>query len=92
MEKLKRTSGILLHITSLPNRYGWGNFSNSAFQFVDFLKNGGFGVWQVLPFSECLYGDSPYSAISSFAINPNFLDFSEFSVVINISHYFRNII
>ena len=60
MEKLKRTSGILLHITSLPNRYGWGNFSNSAFQFVDFLKNGGFGVWQVLPFSECLYGDSPF--------------------------------
>ena len=78
MEKLKRTSGILLHITSLPNQYGWGNFSVSAFQFIDFLKNGGFGVWQVLPFSECLYDNSPYSAISSFAINPNFLDFSEF--------------
>lgn len=78
MEKLKRNSGILLHITSLPNQYGWGNFSSSAFQFVDFLKNGGFGVWQVLPFSECLYGNSPYSSISSFAINPNFLDLTKF--------------
>ncbi len=78
MEKLKRSSGILLHITSLPNKFGWGAFSQSAFDFVDFLKMGGFGVWQVLPFSDSLFGNSPYSAISSFAINPYFLDVSEF--------------
>ena len=78
MEKLNRTSGILMHITSLPNEYGWGTFSHSAFDFVDFLSDGGFGVWQVLPFAECLYGNSPYSSISSFAINPRFLDLTEF--------------
>ena len=78
MEKIDRKSGVLLHITSLPNEFGWGCFSASAFRFIDFLKSGGFGIWQVLPFSECLYENSPYSAISSFAINPYFLDLSEF--------------
>lgn len=78
MEKLKRSSGILLHITSLPAKFGWGTFSSFAFDFVDFLKDGGFGVWQVLPFSDCTLGNSPYSAISSFAINPYFLDISQF--------------
>lgn len=78
MEKTSRKSGLLLHISSLPNKYGWGCFSHEAFEFVDFLEKGGFGVWQVLPFSECLYGNSPYSALSSFAINPNFLDLTEF--------------
>lgn len=67
-----------MHITSLPNDYGWGCFSVSATNFIDFLKAGGFGVWQVLPFSECLYENSPYSAVSSFAINPYFLDLTEF--------------
>ncbi|HBO48414.1 MAG TPA: 4-alpha-glucanotransferase [Clostridiales bacterium] len=78
MEKITRKSGILMHITSLPNDYGWGCFSVSATNFIDFLKAGGFGVWQVLPFSECLYENSPYSAVSSFAINPYFLDLTEF--------------
>ena len=78
MEKLKRNSGILLHITSLPSDYGWGTFSSYAKSFVDFLCDGGFGVWQVLPFSECAFGNSPYSSISSFAINKYFLDVSQF--------------
>lgn len=78
MEKKLRKSGILMHITSLPNKYGWGKFSKEAFEFVDFLKSGNFTVWEVLPFSPTLYGNSPYSTYSSFAINPNFLDLTEF--------------
>ena len=50
MEKKLRKSGILMHITSLPNKYGWGKFSKEAFEFVDFLKSGNFTVWEVLPF------------------------------------------
>ena len=74
----KRASGILLHITSLPSDIGWGTFSNSAYEFIDFLRDGGFGVWQVLPFSETNFSQSPYSAVSSFAINPRFLNLKEF--------------
>lgn len=74
----KRTSGLLLHITSLPSDIGWGTFSNSAYEFIDFLRAGGFGVWQVLPFSETNLSNSPYSAVSSFAINPRFLNLKEF--------------
>lgn len=78
MEKLNRSSGVLLHITSLPNDIGLGCFSRSCYEFVDFLKDGNFKCWQTLPFTDCLYDNSPYSAISSFAINPYFLDIREF--------------
>ena len=78
MEKLNRCSGVLLHITSLPNDIGLGCFSRSCYEFVDFLRDGNFKCWQTLPFTDCLYDNSPYSAISSFAINPYFLDIREF--------------
>ena len=73
-----RKSGVLLHITSLPSLSGWGKFSSECYEFIDFLKTGGFSVWEVLPFSPPLFENSPYSTYSSFAINPNFLDVSEF--------------
>ena len=78
MEKLRRDAGVLLHITSLPNKWGLGTFSSSCYKFIDFLNDGGFGCWQVLPFADCGYGLSPYSAVSSFAINPYFIDLTEF--------------
>lgn len=78
MENLKRSSGILLHITSLPNEFGWGTFSQLAYNFIDFLKSSGFGVWQVLPMTESAINNSPYSSISSFAINPYFLDITQY--------------
>lgn len=78
MEKLKRKSGILCHITSLPNKFGLGTFSCECYNFINFLRDGGFSVWQVLPFAECGYGLSPYSAISSFAINKYLIDLTEF--------------
>ena len=78
MEKLTRSSGVLLHITSLPNRYTLGTFSVEAINFVDWLVDAGFKVWQVLPINDCGYAYSPYSAKSSYAINPTLIDLTEY--------------
>lgn len=67
---MKRSSGILLHITSLPSRYGIGDFGDAAHEFVAFLARAGQTLWQVLPLAPTGYGNSPYSAYSAFAINP----------------------
>ena len=46
---IKRTSGVLMHITSLPSKYGVGTFGKEAYEFVDFLNEAKFGIWQILP-------------------------------------------
>src|SRR5215472_7572474 len=65
-----RSTGILLHPTSLPARGGIGDFGPSAYAFVDFLASARQGLWQVLPLGPLGYGNSPYSATSAFAGNP----------------------
>ena len=67
---MKRSSGILMHITSLPSPYGIGSMGKSAFDFIDFLKKAGQTYWQILPINPPGYGDSPYQAFSTFAGNP----------------------
>ncbi len=67
---MSRTSGIVLHITSLPGRFGVGDLGPEARAFVDFLAAAGQGIWQVLPLGPTGYGDSPYQALSAFAGNP----------------------
>lgn len=69
-EKFPRRSGIVLHPTSLPGRFGIGDLGAGAFQFVDWLAAAGQGYWQVLPLSPTGYGDSPYQGLSAFAGNP----------------------
>jgi 4-alpha-glucanotransferase len=64
-----RSSGILLHPTSLPGPYGIGDFGPPAYEFVDFLVAAGQGLWQVLPLGPTGYGDSPYACYSAFAGN-----------------------
>ncbi len=66
----KRDSGVLLHITSLPGKWGIGTLGAEAFQFADWLSSTGASVWQVLPVSPPVYANSPYQALSSFAGNP----------------------
>lgn len=78
MENNKRKSGVLLHITSLPNEFTLGTFSSECEKFIDWLQAGGFTVWQVLPITDCGYKWSPYSAMSSFAISPTLIDLTEF--------------
>lgn len=70
----KRGSGILLHITSLPNSHGIGTFGREAYEFVDFLKKAGQKYWQILPLGMTSYGDSPYQSFSAYAGNPYFID------------------
>ena len=70
----KRSSGILLPISSLPSDYGIGTFGNQAFQFIDFLKNARQKYWQILPIGPTSFGDSPYQSFSAFAGNPYFID------------------
>ena len=69
----KRSSGILLHPTSLPGPYGIGDLGPQAFRFVDWLSSTGCKLWQVLPLGPTGYGDSPYQSFSAFAGNPYLL-------------------
>lgn len=68
--KYTRSSGILLHPTSLPGPYGIGDLGPQARRWVDFLSQSGTGLWQILPLGPTGYGDSPYQTFSSFAGNP----------------------
>ena len=67
---LPRASGILLHPTSLPGRFGIGELGAEAYNFVDFLVSTGQRLWQVLPMGPTGYGNSPYQCLSVFAGNP----------------------
>lgn len=66
----QRSSGILLHPTSLPGKFGIGDFGPEAYHFIDFLKQSGQSLWQVLPLGPTSVGDSPYQSFSAFAGNP----------------------
>src|SRR5262245_34512937 len=63
----RRTSGILLHPTSLPGPRGTGDIGPEARRFVEFLRSAGQSIWQMLPVGPIGYGNSPYSAHSAFA-------------------------
>lgn len=71
---MNRSCGILLHITSLPSRYGIGTLGQAAYDFVDFLHAAGQSYWQILPIGPTGYGDSPYQSFSTFAGNPYLID------------------
>ena len=72
--QMKRASGILLPVASLPSKYGIGCFSKEAYTWIDQLKEAGQSYWQILPLAPTSYGDSPYQSFSSFAGNPYFID------------------
>src|SRR4051812_10559966 len=69
--RFRRASGILLHPTSLPGRFGIGDLGQQAYRFVDWLAAAGQTYWQIMPLGPTGYGDSPYSAFSAFAGNTN---------------------
>jgi len=66
----KRSAGILLHPTSLPGKFGIGDFGKNVFRFIDFLSDSGQNLWQIFPLGPTGYGDSPYQCFSAFAGNP----------------------
>lgn len=75
---MKRACGVMMHISCLPNKYGFGCFSKEAYDFVDFLKASGQHYWQVLPFNPTNESGSPFQCYSVFAGNPSFIDLTEF--------------
>jgi len=66
----ERSSGLLLHIASLPSFGGIGDLGPAAYDFADFLAASKQRLWQVLPLGPTGYGNSPYAALSAFAGNP----------------------
>lgn len=72
---MDRSSGVIMHISSLPGKYGIGTFGEEAYKFGDFLKEAGQKYWQILPLGPTSFGDSPYQSFSAFAGNPYFIDF-----------------
>ena len=71
---MKRSSGVLMHASSLWGEYSVGSFGKEAREWIDFLQSCGYHAWQVLPFcipDEC---NSPYKSHSAFSSNPYFID------------------
>lgn len=71
---MKRSSGILMPVSSLPSKYGIGTLGKEAYNFIDFLVRADQSYWQVLPIGPTSYGDSPYQSFSSFAGDPYYID------------------
>ncbi len=71
---MKKTAGILMPVSSLPSPYGIGTLGKSAYRFVNFLRDAGCSLWQVLPLQPTSFGDSPYQTCSAGALNPYFID------------------
>ena len=71
---MKRSSGILMAVSSLPSPYGIGTLGKAAYDFADFLKDAGQSYWQMLPLGPTSYGDSPYQSFSAYAGNPYYID------------------
>ena len=69
---IRRVSGILLHVSSLPGAYGIGDLGPEAYRFADFLAEAGQHLWQLLPLgpTDAAFGHSPYHPVSAFAGNP----------------------
>ena len=74
---MKRESGVLMHLTSLPSPYGVGTMGKAARKFADFLAEAGQSYWQILPICPTSFGDSPYQSFSTFAGNPYLIDLDE---------------
>lgn len=70
----ERSSGVLLNISSLPSEFGIGDFGEGARYFADFLSDIKMKWWQILPLCPVGSGNSPYSSVSAFAINPLYID------------------
>lgn len=71
---LERSSGVLLHISSLPSPFGIGNLGEEAYRFVDQLEAAGIKYWQILPLNPTGPSNSPYASTSCFANNESFID------------------
>ena len=70
----ERASGMWMHISCLPSGQWIGCFDENAIEFIDFLSESRVKYWQICPLGPLTYGDSPYQCVSSFALNPYFIN------------------
>ena len=75
--RFTRSSGVLLHITSLPGDEGIGDFGTAAFRFADYLSVSRQSLWQILPLTPPGFGDSPYQCYSAFAGNTRMISLEQ---------------
>ncbi len=85
MRRIKRSSGVLLPLFSLPSPYGIGTLGREAYRFVDYLSEAGQSYWQLLPMHPTGYGDSPYMSTSAFAGNPYLIDLDDAASLLGLS-------
>ncbi len=71
---MKKTLGMLCHVSSIPSKYGIGDFGQSSRDFIDFLAERDFKIWQILPLNETNIWNCPYSSNCCFSIDPIFVD------------------
>ena len=74
---MDRKAGVLLPVSALPSEEGVGTFGPGAYAFVDFLASCGVAVWQVLPLTPTLDGNSPYQSVAALAFDPLYIDLYE---------------
>ena len=74
---MKENIGVLLPVSSLPSKYGIGDFGKNAYKFVDWLVSKNYKYWQVLPLNPLGPGDSPYMSPCSEALETRYIDFEE---------------
>lgn len=80
MFEIPRSSGILLHPSSLPGRFGIGEIGPEALRWLETLSSMGQRLWQTLPLGPTGYGNSPYQSLSSFAGNPMLISFESLAM------------
>lgn len=76
---MKKKTGILMPVASLPNRHGVGDFGKEAYEFVDLLKETGVKLWQILPLNPLGFGKSPYQPYSSKALDEIYINLDKLS-------------
>lgn len=74
---IKKDCGVLLHISSLPGKYGIGTLGKNAFKFIDFLSECGFSYWEILPIEDIGVGNSPFDIPSAYSLNYLLIDFED---------------
>ena len=90
---IKKSSGLILHPTALPSKYGIGDIGNAAFEFVNFLEATETKIWQLLPLGLTSNEEfSPYSSPSSLLGNRYLIDLDNILAIINQHHQLKNLI
>ena len=74
MKSNQKQLGVLCHVSSIPNKYGIGDFGKQTLSFVKFLASQKINIWQTLPLNPTNKYNCPYGAHCSFTFDEMFVD------------------